>query len=515
MYSDSNSATITLTVSLKAGSAPAQPMSTTFDQQGGSIGRRDENDWVLPDPERFISGRHALIFYSENAFHLTDTSSNGVFINRSATALGKDNVIKLEDGDTIGIGDYEISVSLPQAETLAADDFDNLDDPFAQMSEQLAGEPESVETPPIDAAADLHQPTEEPVYTLDEPDPSELVVEQSSDEVSPTPLSQTDHTSDLNAYFNQPTPIPEDWDLDESPSGAIPADEPIPSAEILPPLDDQAESQAPFPDPQAVGKEESAAPALSQESIPRPGLKTKPPAQPSSPPQSAPQSSPPPAPKPVTATAGTATDDAGLRQALASGLGVPESYLEGISLADLLGNLGSAMRANVEGTMSILRARAQMKGEFRMSQTMIQPVENNPLKFSINTEDALRHLVNPSQKSGYLPPLNAIEEAHEDIEAHMLAVMVGMQAALQVVLQRFKPEILEKRLGQSALLEKLPLYRHAKTWDLFTELYSEIAVEAEDDFHQLFGRTFSQAYEEQIRRLEALKHTDPNLDKRF
>ncbi|MET0123312.1 MAG: type VI secretion system-associated FHA domain protein, partial [Candidatus Thiodiazotropha sp. 6PLUC9] len=90
-------------------------------------------------------------------------------------------------------------------------------------------------------------------------------------------------------------------------------------------------------------------------------------------------------------------------------------------------------------------------------------------------------------------------------------VMVGMQAALQVVLQRFKPEILEKRLGQSALLEKLPLYRQAKTWDLFTELYSEIANEAEDDFHQLFGRTFSKAYEEQIRRLESLKHADPNL----
>ncbi|MCG7873909.1 MAG: type VI secretion system-associated FHA domain protein TagH [Candidatus Thiodiazotropha lotti] len=515
MYSDSNSATITLTVSLKAGSAPAQPMSTTFDQQGGSIGRRDENDWVLPDPERFISGRHALIFYSENAFHLTDTSSNGVFINRSATALGKDNVIKLEDGDTIGVGDYEITVSLPKPETLAAEDFDNLDDPFAQMSEQLAGEPETVETPHVDAPADLDQPAEEPVYTLDEPDPSELVVEQPSDELSPAPLSQTDHTSDLNAFFNQPTPIPEDWDLDETPAGAIPADEPIPSPEILPPLDDQPVSQAPFPDSQPVVKEEPAAPALSQESIPRPGLKAKQPVQQSSPPQSAPQSSPPPAPQPVTATAGTTSDDAGLRRALAEGLGIPETYLEGISLADLLSNLGSAMRANVEGTMSILRARAQMKGEFRMSQTMIQPVENNPLKFSINTEEALRHLVNPSQKSGYLPPLNAIEEAHEDIEAHMLAVMVGMQAALQVVLQRFKPEILEKRLGQSALLEKLPLYRHAKTWDLFTELYSEIAVEAEDDFHQLFGRTFSQAYEEQIRRLEALKHTDPHLDKRF
>ncbi|MCU7945203.1 MAG: type VI secretion system-associated FHA domain protein TagH, partial [Candidatus Thiodiazotropha sp. (ex Cardiolucina cf. quadrata)] len=169
------------------------------------------------------------------------------------------------------------------------------------------------------------------------------------------------------------------------------------------------------------------------------------------------------------------------------------------------------LRTSVDGTMSILRARAQMKGEFRMSQTMIQPVENNPLKFSINIEEALRHVINPNPSSGYLTPLLAFEEAHEDIEAHMLAVMVGMQAALQVVLQRFKPEILEQRLGQPALLEKLPLYKQAKTWELFTKLYSEIANEAEDDFHQLFGRTFSQAYEAQIRRLESLKQSDPGL----
>jgi type VI secretion system FHA domain protein len=138
---------------------------------------------------------------------------------------------------------------------------------------------------------------------------------------------------------------------------------------------------------------------------------------------------------------------------------------------------------------------------------MIQAVENNPLKFSINIEDALRHILNPNPGSGYLSPITAFEEAHEDIEAHMMAVMVGMQAALKAVLHRFEPEILEKRLGQQALLEKLPLYRQAKTWELFTELYSQIAYEAEDDFHQLFGRTFSQAYEEQIRRLESLKQS--------
>jgi type VI secretion system protein len=500
MYS---SATITLTVTLCGGSPPLQPMSVTFDEQGGSIGRRQENDWVLPDPERFISGRHALITFSNDAFHLLDTSSNGVFVNRAKNPLGKDNRVELRDGDIIGIGDYEISVSLPQAEVKLEpiQEFDNLDDPFAQMSDEHAGKAIDQEMPISSAPGEIAESAPEPIYSLDEPESSELLFEDSKAS-PPQPLSESDHTSDLNAFFNQPTPIPEDWDLDEASPQSSTFEASASSPEILPPLDDQLPSSSPFPELPPENHEEPAPAALSQESIPRPGRSAK----------EIPAHSVAQQPKqPVVTTPPASSDEAALRHSLAEGLGIPESHLEGMALTDLMHNLGTITRASVEGSMSILRARAQMKGEFRMSQTMIQPVENNPLKFSINTEEALRHIVNPKPKSGYLPPLSAIQEAHEDIEAHMLAVMVGMQAALQVVLQRFKPDILEKRLGQPALLEKLPLYRHAKTWDLFTELYSQIANEAEDDFHQLFGRTFSQAYEEQIRRLEALKQADPKL----
>lgn len=509
MYSDSQSATMTLTVTSSGGAPPSQPLSASFDEQGGSIGRRQENRWVLPDPERFISGQHAMIDFSNGVFHITDTSSNGVFLNHSKTALGKDNRVALEDGDIIGIGDYEISVLVIPAEVDAvaeietSQDFDNLDDPFAQMAEQHAGEALDKALPASSITTEISEPEAEPMFSLDDPEPSALVIDQDDESIQPSPLSQSDHTSDLNAFFNQPTPIPEDWDLDEQSSEGNSAEPAISSPEILPPLEENPPPSSPFPETQPIEQEKPIPPPLTQESIPRPGLKPK-----EMPEQSIPQpvkADPPPAVVPDSG------DEADLRAALAEGMGIPVDHLQGLAMTDLMHNLGSVMRASVEGSMSILRARAQMKGEFRMNQTMIQPVENNPLKFSINTEEALRHLVNPSPKSGYLPPLHAIVEANEDVEAHMLAVMVGMQAALQVVLQRFKPEILEKRLGQSALLEKLPLYRQAKTWDLFTELYSEIANEAEDDFHQLFGRTFSKAYEEQIRRLESLKHADPNL----
>jgi predicted component of type VI protein secretion system len=47
----------------------------------------------------------------------------------------------------------------------------------------------------------------------------------------------------------------------------------------------------------------------------------------------------------------------------------------------------------------------------------------------------------------------------------------------------------------------LPMNRRAKLWDLYIALYRDIAVEAEDDFHALFGREFLRAYQEQVERL--------------
>jgi type VI secretion system protein len=476
-------------------------MTVTFDEQGGSIGRKDENDWVLPDPERFISGRHAQIDFSDDAFHITDLSSNGVFINRSAQPLGKNNRVALQDGDSITIGDYDIGVAIekPFSQPLETSGFEGLDDPFARMVDAQAGQDlEGAFSMPLEEQPEAQQVIEES-YSLEEPETPNLGLEEPSlKSGAPSLPSQPNHISDLNASFNQPTPIPEDWDQEDENSKLKGAPQAVPST--LPPIDQKPTPASPvesslIQDIQPTGENEPP-PPISKESIPRPGLQ---PAAPTRPPVQR-----------ETPAIAPSSDEAGLRRILAESMGIAEEQIADLPIANLLQNLGQILRTSVSGTMSMLRARTQMKGEFRMSQTMIQPVENNPLKFSINIEEALRHIINPNPSSGYLPPLTAFEEAHEDIEAHMLAVMVGMQAALHAVLQRFKPEILEQRLGQQALLEKLPIYRQAKTWELFTQLYTEIANEAEDDFHQLFGRTFSQAYEEQIRRLESLKRSGPD-----
>ena len=98
-------------VSENAAAAGKHPRMT-FGVNGGRIGRHDSNDWVLRDPDRFVSGRHAEIEHRAGTWWLRDTSTNGTFINDDDEALGPERVHPLAPGDRIRIGEYEIEVEI-------------------------------------------------------------------------------------------------------------------------------------------------------------------------------------------------------------------------------------------------------------------------------------------------------------------------------------------------------------------------------------------------------------------
>ena len=89
-----------------------------FREEGGTIGRALENDWILPDPDRFISSRHATIDHQSGAYYLADTSTNGVYVNGEDEPLGKGNPRRLFDGDRLRMGSFEFVVKLDEGEGL-------------------------------------------------------------------------------------------------------------------------------------------------------------------------------------------------------------------------------------------------------------------------------------------------------------------------------------------------------------------------------------------------------------
>ncbi len=89
-----------------------------FREKGGTIGRSLNNDWILPDPDRYISGKHATIDCKGGIYYLADISTNGVYVNDENEPIGKGNPRRLFNGDRLHFGDFEIDVSIDEGEDL-------------------------------------------------------------------------------------------------------------------------------------------------------------------------------------------------------------------------------------------------------------------------------------------------------------------------------------------------------------------------------------------------------------
>jgi type VI secretion system protein len=86
-----------------------------FGVHGGSLGRSTANDWILPDPERYLSGKHARVDFRAGNYILVDTSSNGTYVNGAQVPLGKYHDYVLKDGDYVRLGEYELLVSIDKS----------------------------------------------------------------------------------------------------------------------------------------------------------------------------------------------------------------------------------------------------------------------------------------------------------------------------------------------------------------------------------------------------------------
>ncbi|MGA7823723.1 MAG: FHA domain-containing protein, partial [Steroidobacteraceae bacterium] len=92
----------------------AERSSVIFSVEGGTIGRSADNDWVLPDPLRYVSAHHARVQFRDGDFYLQDVSTNGVFVNDDMEPVAKrgSNGYRLSNGDVIRMGEYHIVAAL-------------------------------------------------------------------------------------------------------------------------------------------------------------------------------------------------------------------------------------------------------------------------------------------------------------------------------------------------------------------------------------------------------------------
>ncbi|PIE41146.1 MAG: type VI secretion system-associated FHA domain protein TagH [Gammaproteobacteria bacterium] len=490
-----------------------------FDEAGGTLGRSVSSTWSLPDPSRFVSSQHASIRYENGDFYLVDTSTNGVFVNTSNSPLGTGNQVRLQQGDKLYLGEYEIHVEFDQpgsAAAMSADDFDQWLDPSTDTANEVAGDGIDLLTPEqelLDPLAALdkangHQDQWQGASLADNAD----IAQQSFVPPNPIPDSSVESgaTAPASAVASGSAGvIPDDWDLDDLLAG-----DPSPA--------DSTNSGADDIDALLEGTGYPGEPA-GEDVQPRDeldaflGLDTEPPTATQDPAAVEPDIAEPVAvPEPkvevpesvitgaVPSAAAAAPSQSACDELIRS-LGLDPARMNDHAREHFQQVLADTLRETVSGMMQVLGARNTIKNEFRMNVTMIQPVENNPLKFSPNTDEALRNMF-ASQTNAYLPGTVAIKEGFQDIADHQVAVIAGMRAAFRSLLKRFDPNELQLRFDHQHQAHGFLATRKGKYWEAYSEFYRHLTDNMDDAFQDLFGEDFAEAYEQQMARLEATRN---------
>jgi len=436
-----------------------------FGQNGGTIGRSLESDWVLPDGQRYLSSRHAAIDFRSGSYYVVDTSTNGVYVNDSEQPVGRGNPQRLFTGDRIRIGEYEMSVEITgnedTRETL-------VDDGHVDPVSKAQRVP-----PPDPTRADMVSPHEITAVGI------EMLI---SDEVEIADVRRITKANAANLRL-------EDDFAQTKPQG-----------QAEPKAKPKASEQAPGPQEVEIDFD-----ALDIDDVP-----VAPPKRPEPPPVSAaarvaaaapkpeptapaPKPSPPPAPVPSPPSPPSPPSlDAFFRAA-----GLQPQRLDEKQTEQVLHCLGQVMRELVLGVSENLHVRAEQKNALRVPTTTIQPQNNNPLKFSASVEEALDHLL-LKQSAQYLSAVDSVREVFADIKQHQQHLLTAMRTAVVDYIGRLDPEELEKKIGRGSML--LGAANKLKYWDLFKDLFEVVSQCEPGQFPHQFVEELARAYELQTSR---------------
>jgi len=139
-----------------------------------------------------------------------------------------------------------------------------------------------------------------------------------------------------------------------------------------------------------------------------------------------------------------------------------------------LAQLKALLKISVQGYMQLLQARRVFQEETGGSLTTISSKANNPLKFSATVDEALNRLLDESSPA-FLSGEQALNEACQDILAHMHLSVEHSQAVLTQLKSTLNPQILQDELAQAGSFKLgLSTSRKARLWDLYCARYNTL-----------------------------------------
>ena len=444
------------------------PLSISVTSKRGiDIGRDSHLDWTLPDPTRYISSKHAEIRYKDGGYWLHDVSTNGTFVNGGDHRMQAPH--RLRTGDRFTIGHYIIAVAV-DAETGEAAALPVGATPAPSYQELWAGPQDAA--PPVDRSY-LRTPKERsaPVnpdfldWAADVPNPDAMP--SAAQGFAPPPRPAPRHDDDMSWAVGPLTPgPPPPPPAPPVPTPRRPAWSSEPDAPWTPePGASPAAAARPFETP-ATGP----APARAAAPIPVP-------------------------PSALVRSGGSSEATQQFLQRLALSAGVSGELFAGRDPAEVAEQLGVVMRLMADNVMQLLNARLQAKRLARSSShTMIQAVDNNPLKFAPNVDEALRIMFGPPTQS-YLDARRAIEQGFADLKSHQIKTYSAMQHALAALMAELEPQAIDQDTDADRGIAALMTSRKAKLWDAYQARYQALAHRDGDGLIDTFMRLFADYYD--------------------
>ncbi|MBM0107055.1 type VI secretion system-associated FHA domain protein TagH [Steroidobacter sp. S1-65] len=462
--------------------------SRLFGVTGGKIGRAADNDWILPDPDRYISSHHCKVEFRAGQWMLEDTSTNGVFINGSDVPASVEGAYALKDGDRLRLGDYEILVGIDERNDFPPDASGQLPAPVRAAPRRGSPEPE------IDLGEELDLTdllSDAAMKAAEAPRPaangaSSAVASPSAGSSLNASSQSTPHSSPSLLDLNKALGI----DLQSTRPGVqnntVPGRPARSGFTSLLDNPDEPEQRtiAPGRKPDDWQMQTQPYDRKSLQALTNPGSMAR------------------PAEKPAATPARRATDGGTLEpangvEAFCRGAGIDPSSLPLETQHALLQLAGQMTREVVLGLMDVLKGRADQKTRLRLSQTQIQPADNNPLKFSASVDEALLKLLDGHSNTRYLGPVEAIRDSFADLRTHQVALSGAIQAAIDELMNRIEPGELQEKfdrgLKRGALLGAA---NKMKYWDLYTEFYHVLNQRNEQNLPTLFAEELARTYAE-------------------
>ena len=430
-----------------SGIADVEPRKT-FGYKGGTIGRGDSNTWQLPDEDRFVSSYHAQIEFDNESYFLVDVSTNGVYINDSEEPVGEGNKSRIRHGDVVIIGDYEIRVcvGIPGY----------IDSPFAGMTAEMqalaregvsfsGGNSESGQASKIDEAGEVKKMESRSIHS-----PGPVILQSKVSQESAVLaaeiafIEQQDNISRGNSLGFDVNRADAESALSES------VQEVIESLSVK--------------RPDNLGDFETGAENIKQVNRGDIKLYLKEQAQ----------------------------EIAGL-------LGIPSELIGEEKVEAVIQLMTVVLKESIQGQMTSLQVRSNIKNQFNASTTSIQASENNPLKLSVSAEEALENIL-VRRGRGYLPPTETVRQGFKDIDVHQKAMPIAMETTFVQLMEKFDPTVIQDLCDKNNA-GIMHSSKKAKYWDAFVSLYAEQVTGNVDAYQRLFMDDFSEAYEEAVQQL--------------